>query len=84
MLRETLRTYLAAERNVSSTAAALGVVRKTVDTRLRTIEERLGRTLHPCPAELEIALELDEIAAEPLEPPGPPQPPGPPEISSAG
>jgi hypothetical protein len=84
VLRETLRAYLAAERNVSSTAAALGVVRKTVDTRLRTIEERLGKTLHPCPAELEIALELDEIAAEPLEPSGPPQPPGPPEISSVG
>jgi hypothetical protein len=84
VLRETLRAYLAAERNISSTAAALGVVRKTVDTRLRTIEERLGRTLHPCPAELEIALELEQIAAEPPEPPGPPQPPGPPEISTAG
>jgi hypothetical protein len=38
------------------------VARKTVASRLRTIEERLGRTLHPCPAELEVALLLDELA----------------------
>jgi hypothetical protein len=84
VLRQTLRAYLAAERSVSSTAAALGVARKTVAGRLRTIEERLGRTLRPCPAELEVALELDELAAAPLEPAGPPQPPGAPEISSDG
>ena len=42
VLRQTLRAYLATERSVSSTAAALGVVRKTVANRLRTIEERLG------------------------------------------
>ena len=64
VLRETLRAYLAAERSVSSAAAALGVDRKTVESRLRTIEKRLGRSLHPCPAELEVALELDELAAE--------------------
>jgi PucR-like helix-turn-helix protein/diguanylate cyclase with GGDEF domain len=68
VLCETLRAYVAAERNVSSAAAALGVVRKTVDSRLRTIEQRLGRSLHPCPAELEVALELDEIGLAPLEP----------------
>jgi sugar diacid utilization regulator len=60
-LRQTLRSYLATERSISSTAAALGVVRKTVENRLQTIEERLGRTLHPFPAELEIALLLDEL-----------------------
>ena len=64
-LRQTLRAYLAAERSVSSAAAALGVVRKTVESRLRTIEEKLGRTLHPCPAELEVALLLDELASAP-------------------
>jgi hypothetical protein len=63
VLRETLRAYLDAERSVSSAAAALGVVRKTVESRLRTVEERLGRTLHPCPAELEVALLLAELAA---------------------
>jgi hypothetical protein len=82
VLRETLRAYLAAERSISSTAAALGVVRKTVAGRLRTIEARLGRTLHPYPAELEVALELDELAAAALESPDPPQPP--PDIPSAG
>ena len=61
MLRETLRAYLSAERSVSSAAAALGVTRKTVEGRLRTIEEQLGRSLHPCSAELEVALELHEI-----------------------
>jgi hypothetical protein len=60
VLRETLLAYLRAERNVSSAAAALGVVRKTVESRLRRIEGRLGRSLHLCPAELEIALRLDE------------------------
>jgi PucR C-terminal helix-turn-helix domain/GGDEF-like domain len=60
-LRETLRAYIAAGRNVSSTAAALGIVRNTVVSRVRTIEERLGRPLHPCPAELEVALALDEL-----------------------
>jgi hypothetical protein len=64
VLRETLRAYLAAERSVSSAAARLGVVRKTVENRLRAIEEKIGRTLHPCPPELEIALELDELTRD--------------------
>jgi hypothetical protein len=66
VLRETLRAYLAAERSTSSAAAALGVDRKTVASRLRTIEKRLGRSLHPCPAELEIALLIDELAPAPV------------------
>jgi hypothetical protein len=74
VLRATLRAYLAAEGSVSSAAAALGVVRRTVENRLGTIEQRLGRSLHPCPAELEVALELDELAASP----------GSPEISNIG
>jgi hypothetical protein len=61
VLRETLRAYLATECHVSSAATALGVVRRTVDSRLRTIEQRLGRSLHPCPAELKVALELNEL-----------------------
>jgi hypothetical protein len=36
-------------------------VRKTVESRLRTVEERLGRTLHPCSAELELVLLLEEL-----------------------
>ena len=68
VLRETLRAYLGAERSVSSAAAALGVARKTVESRLRTIEERLGRTLRPCPAELEVALLLNDLASVPPRP----------------
>jgi hypothetical protein len=68
VLRETLRAYLAAERSVSSAAIALGVVRKTVESRLRTIEEKLGRTLHPCPAELEVALLLEDLSSAPQPP----------------
>jgi hypothetical protein len=61
VLLQSLRAYLAAGRSVSSAAAALGVARKTVEGRLRTAEEKLGRTLHPCPAELEVALLLAEL-----------------------
>jgi hypothetical protein len=52
-LRETLHAYVAAEHNVSSAAARLKVARTTIVNRLHAIEERLGRTLRPCPAELE-------------------------------
>jgi DNA-binding PucR family transcriptional regulator len=58
--RETLRAYFEAERNVSSTAAALGVDRRTVRNRLGAIEELLGRPLKGAEADLEIALRLDE------------------------
>jgi DNA-binding PucR family transcriptional regulator len=58
--RETLRAYFDAERNVSSTAAALGVDRRTVRNRLRGIEELLGRSLTGSLADLEIALRLDD------------------------
>jgi len=58
--RETLRAYFEAERNISSTAAALGVDRRTVRNRLRAIEELLGRPLTGSLADLEIALRLDD------------------------
>jgi len=58
--RETLRAYFEAERNISSTAAALGVDRRTVRNRLRGIEELLGRPLTGSLADLEIALRLDD------------------------
>lgn len=56
--RETLRAYFAAERNISSTAAALGVDRRTVANRLRGIEELFGRRLGECAGDLETALRL--------------------------
>ena len=58
--RETLRAYFAAERNVSSTAAALGVDRRTVTNRIRAIEDIFGRPIKEIATELETALHLDE------------------------
>ena len=58
-LRHTLRTYLAHDRNSASTAAALGVSRQTINSRLRLAEERIGRPLGACAGELEVALRLD-------------------------
>jgi hypothetical protein len=58
--RETLRAYFKAERNISSTAAALGVDRHTVRNRIRSIEQLLGRPLKDSAADLEIALRLDD------------------------
>jgi hypothetical protein len=58
--RETLRAYFAAERNVSSTAAALGVDRRTVTNRIRAIEGLFGRSLKDFATELETALLLDD------------------------
>lgn len=59
--RETLRAYFAAERNVSSAAAALGVNRQTISNRLRAIEERLGCSLSAAKTELEAVLRLEEL-----------------------
>ncbi|HEX2264687.1 MAG TPA: helix-turn-helix domain-containing protein [Solirubrobacterales bacterium] len=59
--RRTLRAYFAAERNVSSAAAALGVSRRTVANRLRSIEARLGRPLKSAMAEIEAALQFEDL-----------------------
>jgi hypothetical protein len=61
VLRETLRAYLAAERNVSSAAAALKVKRHTVTNRLRTIEDRLECSLSGHTAEIDAALRLEDL-----------------------
>jgi DNA-binding PucR family transcriptional regulator len=58
--RETLRAYFAAERNISSTAAVLGVDRRTVTNRIRVVEDLFGRPLKDFATELEIALRLDD------------------------
>ena len=62
--RDTLRAYFEAKRNVSSTASRLRVARNTVESRLREIEDRLGRPLHTCSAQLEVALRLDALGTE--------------------
>ncbi len=60
-LRETLRRYFAAGRNVSKAADALEVTRQTVEQRLKTTGELLGRALPTCLAELEVALRLEDL-----------------------
>jgi hypothetical protein len=60
-LRQTLYAYFSAGRNVSSSAAALGVSRQTVNGRLRAVEEYVGRPLSDCAPELETALRLREL-----------------------
>ena len=62
VLRQTLRAYFAAERNVSSAAAALGVSRQTISNRLQVVEERLDRPLNGCAAEIEAALRLESVS----------------------
>lgn len=61
VLRETLRAYFAAGFNAATAAAALEVDRHTVQRRLRKVEETLGRLLHTCHAELEVALSLEAL-----------------------
>ena len=58
--RETLRAYFATERNISSTAAVLGVDRRTVTNRIRAVEDLFGRPLKDFATELETALLLDD------------------------
>jgi GGDEF-like domain/PucR C-terminal helix-turn-helix domain len=60
-LRETLRAYIATGANTSSTAAALGIDRRTVTRRIRMIEDALGHSLTTRVAEMEVALRLWEF-----------------------
>jgi PucR C-terminal helix-turn-helix domain/GGDEF-like domain len=57
----TLRAYFASRRNVSASAAALGLSRHTVSSRLRSIEGLLGRPLERIGPELEVALRLVDL-----------------------
>lgn len=66
-LRETLRAYFSAQRNVSSAAAALGVKRHTVTQRLRTVEDTLGQSLTECATTLDLALSLEELSGTPVQ-----------------
>jgi DNA-binding PucR family transcriptional regulator len=60
-VRQTLDAYFAAGRSTSIAARSLGVVRQTVENRLRTAEQAIGRPLQACLPELELALDLDEL-----------------------
>lgn len=61
-LRQTLNAYFASGRNASSAAAALGLSRQTVNSRLRVIETRIDRQLIACASEMDTALRLFELS----------------------
>ena len=65
VLRETLRAYFAAGRNVSSTAAALRVNRETVRNRLRVVEVHVGLPLNDSAVELDVALRFEGLRDKP-------------------
>lgn len=67
VLLEALDAYFSAGRNVSAAAAALGLSRQTVNSRLRAVEERVGRPLAGCAAEVEMALRLAELSNRPAD-----------------
>jgi hypothetical protein len=60
-LGETLLVLLELNGNASSAAAALGVSRQTVASRLRVVEERIGGRLGTYAAQIETALRLAEL-----------------------
>jgi PucR-like helix-turn-helix protein len=70
-LRRTLRAYFEAERNGASAGEALQVSRQTVKNHLRTVEERVGRPLADCIAEVEAALRLETLDRLTASTPGP-------------
>ncbi len=68
--RETLRAYFDTNCNVTRAAKQLKVVRNTVISRLKEIEELQGRSLHTCHSQLEIALRIAELRDSSIAPPG--------------
>jgi hypothetical protein len=59
--RRTLRAYIKAEHNVTSTAAGLNVARSTVASRLHSIEAKIGCPLAARLTDLDLALQLDAL-----------------------
>lgn len=59
--RHTLRAYFKAGGNAVAAGKELGVTSKTIRRRVREIEQRIGRPLVTCSAELEIALRFEDL-----------------------
>ncbi|MGA9877069.1 MAG: helix-turn-helix domain-containing protein [Solirubrobacteraceae bacterium] len=57
----TLETYFASGRNISAAARTLGIDRRTVAHRLRTVERILGHPIEQRMAELELAVRLHRV-----------------------
>lgn len=68
VLCKTLRAFFDAGGNASSAAASLGVTRHTVTARLRSVEQRIGRPLERCAAEVEVSLRLAEVDPQVIGP----------------
>jgi DNA-binding PucR family transcriptional regulator len=60
----TLRAFIDAECSRTSAAAAIGVSRHTVESRLRAAERLIGRSVRDCLTELDIALRLVELDSD--------------------
>jgi hypothetical protein len=60
-LCRTVQAYMEFGFNASSTSAALEIDRSTVQRHLHKVEQRLGRHLNTCHAELKVALELKAL-----------------------
>lgn len=61
VLRDTLSAYFASGQNATAAAAALGVHDRTARYRIRTIEQRLGRSILARRDELGVALRLARV-----------------------
>ena len=61
VLKETLRAYIAANRNLSSAATALSVSRRTISNRLSRIENLVGRPLPTVMGVIDTALQIDQL-----------------------
>jgi hypothetical protein len=62
-LLQTLRVYLSCGRNASAAGSELELNRHTVESRLNTVQQHVGRALDTCLVELEVALRLQELDA---------------------
>jgi hypothetical protein len=61
VLLDTLRAYFSTGGNAAASAASLGVTRHTVQRRIKTIEQSLGRPIHACYSELVVALQVVDL-----------------------
>lgn len=62
-LKRTLRAYFASGHNGSSAGSLLKIDRRTVERRIKLVEERLGRRLADCHAEIQIAMDVERLRA---------------------
>ncbi len=63
ILCATLRAYFASGSYVTAAAQTLGISRQTVNSRLRAVEQTIGRRLDECAPELQTVLRLEDLGA---------------------